>query len=216
MDAFDPARVFSSIDHGGRYAYANQPAAARWNLARFAETLLPLIDADAARAVASATLVIDGFPAAFEEHWQGAMRRKLGLFTEEEGDAALVQGLLDAMQRAEADFTVTFRRLCAAAEGAGDAAVDPDWLRQWRARLARESQPGGERAALMRLANPCCIPRNHRIEAVIEAAVGRGDFAPFEELALVLARPYEDRAEFAAYAEPPLPGQRVLRTFCGT
>jgi uncharacterized protein YdiU (UPF0061 family) len=112
---------------------------------------------------------------------------------------------------------VTFRRLCAAAESTDvDAGLDAQWLGSWRARLAREPHEGGERAAFMRRVNPCYIPRNHRIEAVIDAAVERGDFAPFEELSEVLARPYEERGEFSAYEKPPLPDERVLRTFCGT
>jgi uncharacterized protein YdiU (UPF0061 family) len=226
LDAYDPATVFSSIDHMGRYAYANQPAAAQWNLARFAETMLRLIDGDSDRAVELATGVIAEFSQEFDEHWLAGTRRKLGLFTEEDGDLELIRGLLDVMHRANADFTLTFRRLCAAAESeAGDAALEGlfpepaalrEWAQAWRLRLAREPQPGSEHAAFMRLVNPCIIPRNHRIEAVIAAAVERGDFAPFEELSRVLARPYEERTEFAAYANPPLPEERVIQTFCGT
>jgi uncharacterized protein YdiU (UPF0061 family) len=226
MDAYDPAAVFSSIDHMGRYAYANQPAAAQWNLARFAETMLRLIDDDSDRAVELATGVIAEFSKEFDEQWLAGMRRKLGLFTEEDGDLELIRGLLDVMHRSHADFTLTFRRLCAAAESeAGDAALEGlfpepaalrEWAQAWRSRSAREPQPGSEHAAFMRLVNPCIIPRNHRIEAVIAAAVERGDFAPFEELSQVLARPYEERTEFAAYATPPLPEERVIQTFCGT
>jgi len=227
MDAYDPATVFSSIDHGGRYAYANQPTAAQWNLARFAETLLTCIDSRSSdRAVERATGVIADFSREFDEQWLAAMRRKLGLFTEEEDDLTLVRGLLHEMQRGGADFTLTFRRLCAAAEGiAGDAAVeelfaDPagfrQWSQGWRARLAREPQPGSEHAAFMRLVNPAIIPRNHRIEAAIVAAVQCGDYAPFETLAAVLSRPYEDSDAGANYAVPPLPEERVLQTFCGT
>jgi len=211
----------------GRYAYANQPAAAQWNLARFAETLLAFIDPQTIdRAVELATGVIADFSGEFDEHWLAGMRRKLGLFMEEDGDLALIRGLLDAMQRGGADFTLTFRRLCAAAEGvAGDAAMDElfadpagfrQWSQAWRARLAREPQPGSEHAAFMRLVNPAVIPRNHRIEAAIVAAVERGDYAPFGTLATVLSRPYEDSDAGAAYAAPPRPEERVLQTFCGT
>ncbi len=226
MDAYDPATVFSSIDHMGRYAYVNQPAAAQWNLARFAETLLTCIDPQTHGAIELATSVITDFSRQFDEHWLAGMRRKLGLFTEEDGDPVLIGDLLDTMQRGGADFTLTFRRLCAAAEGvAGDAALDEmfadpagfrQWSQRWRARLAREPQPGSERAAFMRLVNPAVIPRNHRIEAAIVAAVERGDFAPFETLTAVLSRPYEDSDAGAAYAAPPLPEERVLQTFCGT
>jgi uncharacterized protein YdiU (UPF0061 family) len=154
------------------------------------------------------------------------MRLKLGLFTEEDGDRALIRGLLEIMHQSEADFTLTFRRLCAAAESeVGDAPLAAlfkapdalrDWLPAWRSRLAREPQPRAKHAAFMRLVNPFVIPRNHRIEAVIAAAVAHGDYAPFERLSQVLARPYEERAEFAAYTEPALPAERVTQTFCGT
>jgi uncharacterized protein YdiU (UPF0061 family) len=226
MDHHDPMMVFSSIDHRGRYAYANQPAAAQWNLARFAETLLPLIDPVIERAIELASEVIGEFSARFDEYWLAGMRRKLGLFLEEEGDAGLAKGLLDSMHKNQADFTLTFRRLCAAAEGAAaDPAVaagflEPQaydaWAQQWRARMAREPQPASEHAAYMRLVNPAVIPRNHRIEAAIQAATARDDFAPFERLCAALARPYEESAEFSAYADAPQPDERVLQTFCGT
>jgi uncharacterized protein YdiU (UPF0061 family) len=227
MDAYDPATVFSSIDHMGRYAYGNQAAAAQWNLARFAETLLTCIDPQTDRAIELATGVIADFSREFDERWLAGMRRKLGLFQQEDGDLALIRALLDAMQRGGADFTLTFRRLCAAAEGiAGDAAMDElfadpagfrQWSQGWRARLAREPQPGSEHAAFMRLVNPAVIPRNHRVEAMIAAAVERGDYAPFGTLVDVLAHPYEDSGSgAAAFAVPPLPEERVLQTFCGT
>jgi uncharacterized protein YdiU (UPF0061 family) len=226
MDAYDPATVFSSIDHMGRYAFENQPAAARWNLARFAETLLPMIDPLNDRAIELASAVIAGFSTEFDASWLAAMRRKLGLFTEEDGDPALIGRLLDAMQRNHADFTLTFRGLCAAAESdAADPALhvlfaEPaafqEWMQVWRSRLAREPQPRSEHAAFMRLVNPAVIPRNHRVEAIIVAAVAHGDYGPFEELSRVLSRPYEEQPSAAAFARPPLPEERVLQTFCGT
>jgi uncharacterized protein YdiU (UPF0061 family) len=225
MDEYDPARVFSSIDHRGRYAYANQPAAAQWNLARFAETLLPMLDSDRDRAIQVATLAVTEFAERYAEHRLAGMRRKLGLFLEEEGDGDLVSTLESIMEKAGADFTVTFRKLCAAAEGEpGEASFAEglpaaevrDWLMRWRSRLRREPQPASEHAAFMRLVNPWVIPRNHRIEEVIAAAVERADFAPFEELLHVLARPYEDRSGMSPYGSPPRPEQRVLQTFCGT
>ncbi|HWJ34304.1 MAG TPA: YdiU family protein [Steroidobacteraceae bacterium] len=226
MDDYDPATVFSSIDAHGRYAYANQPAAAQWNLARFAETLLAFIDSQSDRAIEQATAVIADFSKEFDEQWLAGMRRKLGLFMTEAGDAELIGRLLDVMKGNHADFTLTFRRLCAAAESdAGDAALhglfaEPAairaWVQDWRSRLAREPQPGSEHAASMRSVNPVVIPRNHRIEAVIVAAVEHGNFAPFEELSRALSRPYEDRPETSAFADPPLPDERVLQTFCGT
>jgi len=225
MDAFDPGAVFSSIDRHGRYAYNNQPHAAAWNLSRFAETLLPLIDADMERAVARAEEVISTFSTRFAHHWLAGFRRKLGLSTDESGDSALVEQLLAAMHGNQCDFTLTFRRLCdAAADEKGDAQLKSlfandrdydDWTLRWRDRLARESTAPTARAEAMKQVNPAFIPRNHRIEQIIEAA-GGGDFGPFEELSTVLSQPYQTQKGFEAYAEPPLPGERVLRTFCGT
>ena len=238
MDMFDPATVFSSIDERGRYAYANQPNAALWNLARFAEALLPLMDADPQRAIGAATETITTFETLFKDHWLDGMRRKLGLSTAEPGDRQLAEDLLKAMQRRQADFTLSFRALCEAAneprgdralgdralgdralgDGAlGDAAVgDEAWMRRWRARAGREPTDPKLRTESMQQANPAYVPRNHRVERVIVAAVERGDFAPFEELSKVLAAPHVARPAFAAYANPPEPEERVLQTFCGT
>ena len=227
MDGYDPETVFSSIDGVGRYKFANQPPAAQWNLARFAETLLPLMDSDANRAAAAANEVIAAFADQFEELWLSGMCAKLGLFTREAEDLELVSAWLELMQRNQCDYTLTFRRLCDAVE-AGEAAeaqlcaslVHPgeyqQWAARWRSRLAREPQTAKERAASMRKVNPAFIPRNHRIEQAITAAIERDDFAPFEELQLVLARPFEDQKGFEAYAAAPQPAERVLQTFCGT
>jgi uncharacterized protein YdiU (UPF0061 family) len=225
MDAFDPAAVFSSIDQQGRYAYGNQPHAAAWNLSRFAETLLPLIDANPERAVQSATEVISTFTGTFADHWLAGLRRKLGLCLHEDGDSALAEDLLKAMHRNQTDFTLTFRGLCDAAESeAGDLEVRAlfgnardydEWARRWRVRLARENTSPDARAAAMRQVNPRYIPRNHQIERIINAAVERADFAPFEELSKVLSKPYLSQAA-DSYANAPLPGERVLQTFCGT
>lgn len=227
MDGYDPETVFSSIDGMGRYKFANQPPAAQWNLARFAETLLPLIDADGGRAVTAANEVIAAFPDQFEEHWLSGMCAKLGLFTREPGDLELLSAWLELMHRNQCDYTLTFRRLCDAV-GAGEAAdaqlcaslIHPneyrEWATRWRSRLAREPQTAQERAASMRRVNPAFIPRNHRIEQVIAAAIERDDFAPFEEMLSVLARPYEDQERFEAYTHAPQPAERVLQTFCGT
>jgi uncharacterized protein YdiU (UPF0061 family) len=230
MDEYDPAKVFSSIDSMGRYSFANQPAAAQWDLARFAETLLPLIDADPGRAVESASEVIAAFPEAFERHWLTGMRAKLGLFTEEPADLELSRAWLDAMHRNQCDYTLTFRRLCDAANedparGGADAelralfarpAEFDEWARGLRTRWARERQTEADRVQAMRRVNPAFIPRNHRIEQVIAAAIEREDFAPFEEMLSVLSQPYDDQPKFEAYATPPQPAERVLQTFCGT
>ena len=226
MDAYDPATVFSSIDQQGRYAYGNQPRIAQWNLARLAETLLPLLAEDQDKAIADAEKALGAFAARFQAAYRSGMQKKLGLSTEHEGDPALAQDLLNAMAENHADFTLTFRRLCDAAAGPdGDQAVrrlfaDPaaydGWAARWRRRFGQEPQDNATRAAAMRAVNPAFIPRNHRVEAVIQAAVQRDDFAPFEELLAVLSNPYEDQPAFADYADPPEPHERVSQTFCGT
>jgi serine/tyrosine/threonine adenylyltransferase len=226
VDTYDQAAVFSSIDNHGRYAYGNQPHAAAWNLARFAETLLPLIDANPERAVEVASEALSVFTARFKDAWLGGLRQKLGLSLRRDDDQALAEDLLQIMQRNQADFTLTFRALCdAAADGSTDAAVRElfadgreydAWALRWRARLALEDERPAARAAAMRGVNPAYIPRNHRIEQAIVAAVERQDFSPFEELSKVLSQPYVTRAGFERYADAPLSNERVLQTFCGT
>jgi serine/tyrosine/threonine adenylyltransferase len=218
MDAYDPGAVFSSIDHQGRYAYANQPRIALWNLTRLAECLLPLLDGDET----AATDALAAFAPRFQAAYFAGLRRKIGLLTEREGDDELTQSLLKLMATDGADFTLTFRRLCDAAEGpAGDAAVRAlfndvgaydAWAARWRGRLAAEKQPAG----VMRAANPAFIPRNHLVEAALAAAVERSDFQPFEDLLAALSRPFDDQPGLAHYAMPPRDEERVLQTFCGT
>jgi len=232
MDGYDSMAVFSSIDARGRYAYANQPKAALWNLSRFAETLLPLLDASSDTAVRLANEAIAAFVPLFDALWLDGMRRKLGLSTADEADGELIRGLLEVMQEGEADFTRTFRCLSDVAAGAGNGAgaaaeaalcglfapadAMRDWLTRWRGRVSRDTQSAGERAAAMRRVNPAVIPRNHRIEQVIVAAVERNDFAPFEALSAALSRPYDERAPDDYYTQPPRMDERVLQTFCGT
>jgi uncharacterized protein YdiU (UPF0061 family) len=229
MEAYDPAKVFSSIDHYGRYSYGNQPTAAHWNLARLAEALLPVLEQEAGdgeAALASATESLTAFGPQFEAARSAGLRRKLGLFTEREGDALLGQDLLTRMAANRADFTLTFRRLCDAAAGPeGDEGVralfaDPSaydsWAVEWRRRLEEEASPGQARAAAMRMANPAFIPRNHVVEAALNAAMERQDFLPFEELVDVVSRPYEDRPGLERYATPARPEECVRQTFCGT
>ncbi|HYA27216.1 MAG TPA: YdiU family protein [Acidobacteriota bacterium] len=223
MDHYDPATVFSSIDTYGRYAYANQPKIAQWNLNRFAETLLSLLDADRNRAVARASEVVNNFSQRYEHYWLNGMRAKLGLFTEEEVDLNLATGFLTALAGNKVDYTLAFRYLANAALGdeeplralfSDPSAYDP-WSQHWRARLAREATVPLERAQAMRRANPAFIPRNHRVEEALSAAAERDDYAPFEALLNILARPFDDQPEFAPFAEPAPDGQGY-RTFCGT
>ena len=224
MDHYDPATVFSSIDTQGRYAYANQPRIAHWNLARFAETLLSLIDADRNRAIPRATEVVNAFPEHYERHWLKGMRAKLGLVSEEEADLNLATGFLTAMEGKKVDYTLAFRYLVAAALGREEPLRtlfdDPSafdlWSGHWRARLAREAVAPLVRAQAMRRVNPAFIPRNHRVEEALSAAVERADYAPFETLLNILSRPFDDQPEFAAFAEPAPEGRGCYRTFCGT
>ena len=226
MDHYDPAAVFSSIDEQGRYAYANQPRIALWNLTRLAECLLPLFSDDKDKAVEQAQFILSEFAEKFTTAYQAGLRQKTGLLTEREGDEALLQDLLEAMAKNHADFTLTFRGLSEAALDAnGDQKVRPlfadpaaydEWAVRWRQRIGDEPQDPAARRTAMQSVNPVFIPRNHRVEAVIQAAVNRDDFAPFEELLTVLSKPYDDQPAFAGYADPPEPHQRVLQTFCGT
>ncbi len=226
MDAFHPETVFSSIDHFGRYAYGNQPRIAQWNLTRFAETLLPLLAEDSGNAIAAAQAALAGFAPRFDEAFTAGLRRKLGLLTPQPTDIVLAQDLLDRMAANSADFTLTFRRLCNAAEGAehddrvhalfADPAAFDEWAGRWRKRMSEEGGNPVNRAATMRRANPAFIPRNHLVEEAISAAQEHDDYGPFETLLTVLATPYEDQPGFARYAEPPRPDQVVHQTFCGT
>jgi uncharacterized protein YdiU (UPF0061 family) len=226
MDAYNPAMVYSSIDSVGRYAFSNQPRIAQWNLARMAETLLPLLaDADDAR-INEAQAAVERFSAHFESAYAAGLRQKLGLFQDHSGDLKLAQDLLDCMSRNNADFTLTFRALCDASLGCNnDQALrtlfaNPgdlnDWLERWRRRLAEEDCDIDARRQTMRAANPLFIPRNHLVEQAISAAVNSGDFQPFETLLAVLSRPHEDQPEFSSHALPPRAEQIVQQTFCGT
>ncbi len=228
LDAYEPNKKFSSIDVGGRYAYANQPRIAVWNLARLAEALLPLLAPEEDEAVRVATELLEGFMPAFQTAHLAVLRAKLGLSEAEAEDVQLAADLLGRMAANEVDFTIFFRRLTELAEAPDDGAKEEraaalfaepaafrTWAETWRLRLAREAQSSASRAAAMRLANPAFIPRNHRVEEALQAA-RHDDFAPFEALVRVLRRPHEDQPESAHLAEPPRPEERVERTFCGT
>jgi uncharacterized protein YdiU (UPF0061 family) len=225
IDQYDPAQVFSSIDSFGRYAYANQPRIAQWNLARLAETLLTLIDSDADRAVAIATEAVSEFAKLYPDYWLQGMRHKLGMLGNESGDRELAETLLELMHAQHADFTQVFRALALGQRdgtGAAGARVLFDepgafeaWYPAWAARLAHEPASGDIAERMLR-ANPVYIPRNHRIEQVIDAAVARDDFAPFTELLAVVTDPYHEQPGMQRYAQPPAPSERVLQTFCGT
>jgi serine/tyrosine/threonine adenylyltransferase len=215
MDAYDPATVFSSIDTGGRYAYGNQPRIAQWNLARLAEAMLPLFDADEERAALRATEALQQFAALFERFWRDGMRAKLGLFDEREDDTALINDLFAWMQRHEADFTGTFRAITLGSDAPGGG--DPDvaaWHTRLRERRAWQPQSAAEAEALMRRSNPAFIPRNHKVEEALAAAAD-GDLSVMERLLDVLASPYDHDRDAPEYAMPG-PAAQPYRTFCGT
>ena len=226
LDEYNPNKKFSSIDHGGRYAFANQPRIALWNLSRLGEALLPILADDEQDAIRIATECLHRFPARFEAAHARVLRAKLGLAQEKEDDPVLFADLLERLASNNVDYTVFFRRLCAAAtDPERDAEVaalfaEPGalqhWTEAWRRRLAKDDVTAEARGVAMRLANPAFIPRNHRIEEMIDAAVHRADFGPFETLVEVLGKPYDDQPAFAYLAEPPRPEERVRATFCGT
>ena len=227
IDAYDPNTVFSSIDQGARYAFANQPRIMHWNLTRLAEAMLPLLDIDDEAAVTIAREILAAFPQTFETAYVGGLRRKVGLFGVEcEGDGALLGDLLAAMADGAADFTLTFRRLCDAASDTdadasvralfADAARYDRWAARWRARLAEEAMTGEARAEAMRRINPAVIARNHLVEEALTAAVDRGDYGPFETLMDVLSRPFEARPGLDRFGAAPGAPAVPYRTFCGT
>lgn len=218
MNAYRPDTVFSSIDHAGRYAYGNQPAIAQWNLARFAETLLPLLDSDQEKAVAAALEVLGEYPALFERYWLAGMRKKLGLQTDDANDLDLSRSLLDWMQKSQADFTNTFRDLSSEGPPAGDRYREPDflaWHARWQHRLSRDGRSNASACAVMRAVNPAVIPRNHRVEEALSAAEDLDDLSVLHRLLAALALPYEARPDLAPYRDPP-PDDGNYRTFCGT
>ncbi|WP_046600272.1 protein adenylyltransferase SelO family protein [Neorhizobium galegae] len=225
LDEYDPMKVFSSIDQGGRYAYRNQPGIGQWNIARLAECLLPLLDEDEEKAVEAANAVLKAFGERFQKEWIGVFRAKIGLATEADGDGDLIQALLAAMHEGQADFTLAFRRLCGAAAGTeGDElflssfshpAKAREWLELWGTRLDAEPQSPTERAKTMRSVNPAVIPRNHKVQEALSAA-NYGDFSFFERLLEALEKPFEERPEFSGYMQPPKPEEQVKQTFCGT
>lgn len=226
MDAYDPNTVFSSIDHRGRYAFRNQPVIAQWNLARFAETLLPLIDPQTGKAIELATAVLEPFIAEFDARFLAGMRRKIGLSVSAERGDDLLRRLLALMEKSHADFTLTFRKLALAAENPAEEprlreqlAAEPadieSWLRDWRSSMARDPTPHAERVAGMLAANPAFIARNHRVQAALDAAEA-GDYEPFRILLGVIQHPFETQPQMSEYTQPPRPEERVLQTFCGT
>lgn len=226
MDNYHPATVYSSIDQGGRYAYNQQPGIGQWNLAQFAECLIPLLADDEDQAVERAKESLEVYRRAFETTYHDGLVAKIGLADRREGDVDLASDLLRSMAEQGADFTLTFRRLSDVSDDNADSDTDiralfedpaafDAWATRWRQRLVEQGTTEAERRAMMRAVNPAYIPRNHRIQQVIDAAEA-GDWQPLDELLTVVAMPFEDHPELAAYARPPQPEEIVQRTFCGT
>lgn len=203
MDRYSPSTVFSSIDRQGRYAFANQPAIARWNLARLAETLLPLIDSDDKLAIEIATNAVNNFTDLYDHYWLVGMRAKLGLTGDPQpGDLLLATGFLAALDGQNVDYTLAFRSL------AENRSPSETWAATWR-----ERNPD---LALILKHNPLYIPRNHLVEAALTAATERNDLEPFETLLEVITQPFTERPGFEAYTQPAPLGSEPYRTFCGT
>jgi uncharacterized protein YdiU (UPF0061 family) len=215
LDAYDPATVFSSIDRQGRYAYGRQPPIGLWNLSRFAETLIPLLDAVPETALERAQEAIDAFAERFQRHWFSGMKAKLGWVTDEPEDSARIDRLLELLHERRGDFTNAFRALSADALPEDDPAYG-GWLEDWRARIARQPLAKPEILAGMRAHNPAVIPRNHKVEEALDAAWQRDDYGPLHRLLAVLAEPYAPSADVADYRQPAPPGGPAYQTFCGT
>ncbi len=224
IDAYNPAAVFSSIDRNGRYAFGQQAHIAAWNLARFAEALLPILHPETETAVSLADAALESFDGRFEKHWLAAMRGKLGLFTEEPEDVSLIDDLLRALHESDADYTHTFRNLrphpTAPTVPQSSTATAPftpssSWHQRWIERLSRQPQPWAEVSRLMNASNPAVIPRNHEVEAAL-AAANANDLAPFERLHAAVSTPYDETGQPTSLLNPPPQGTPPCRTFCGT
>ena len=218
MDTYDPGTVFSSIDHNGRYAYANQPAITQWNLARLAETLLPLINENAEKARDLAEEAINGFGVVYKEKSLSMLRAKVGLFGEQPEDEKLITDLLDWMHQKGADYTITFLDLTNEAPPKGESYNSDtfkEWHTRWQARVVKNTQPLESSLALMRANNPVVIPRNHIVEQALDAATN-GDLHPLKNLLAALQEPYKNSSDLKPYQCPPKPEEKVCHTFCGT
>lgn len=218
MDTYDPKTVFSSIDRQGRYAYGNQPSIAAWNLARFAETLLPLLHDDEKKAIKLAQDTILEFHDIYHCNWINGMRRKLGLFNEEPEDEKFIKELLSMMDKYKVDYTNTFRALTF--DNTKDTPLHDKeefskWYKQWKSRLEKQKETKDSSHELMRNSNPSIIPRNHRVEEALESA-GKGDYSVMNKFVKVLLRPYAHSSKQNEYTKLPPPSDIPYRTFCGT
>ena len=218
MDAYDPETVFSSIDHNGRYAYFNQPGITKWNLARFAETLLPLIDKNKDKAIKIVTEIINNFGEIYKKNWLEMMKKKLGLIGEKDNNEKLINDLLSLLHEQKADYTNTFCSLMNE-DVQNDKIFNNkefiDWHQKWKECLAKNNNSTEESLKLMRSVNPIVIPRNHKVEEVLEAA-NKDDLNPFHDFLKVLEKPYENQSKTNNYQSPAPTSEKKYQTFCGT
>ncbi len=226
LDEYDPKKVFSSIDQMGRYAYANQPAAAQWNLSNFAQALLPFIDDDKEVALTNAQALLDEFPQRYQAAYAQRMLAKIGISEQLSDDIELLTELLDLLAESKADFTLTFSHLTSLMPSAPKATIDTNqyyqppgslqaWVGKWQQRLEQLNTSSAQQLALMQQSNPALIPRNHRIEACIQSAV-ENNFEPFNDLVEALQQPYSPSERYEYLAQPPNEREVVTKTFCGT
>jgi uncharacterized protein YdiU (UPF0061 family) len=226
IDTYHPDTVFSSIDHGGRYCYRNQPGIAHWNLTMLAQALLPLIDKETSVSVEKAQEVINTFPEYFSEQHNSGLAKKFGLEELHESDKQMVDNFFEIMSKDELDFTLTFRYL---SDLADETSLHPkikvpdttknslnSWFAGWLQRLGQEAVVKSDRQSMMYRANPAFIPRNHLVELAINEATLNQNYLVFESMKKVLTNPFEFNPSEALYAEPPRPDQIVRQTFCGT
>ena len=219
MDSYDPETVFSSIDHQGRYAYFNQPGITKWNLSRFAETLLPLINEKEDKAIEIASEIINNFDQLYKKKWFSMMRNKLGLFGEETKDENLINDLLEWMKQNKADYTNTF---CSLMEI--DIKKDKrfensnfiNWYKNWENRISQNNKPKDLSLNLMKKNNPLVIPRNHKVEDSLEAATNEGNLKPLNDLLKYLKKPYEKQSGISDFQTIPAINGKKYKTFCGT
>lgn len=219
MDNYDISTVFSSIDYHGRYSFRNQPLAAQWNLARFAETLLPLLHSIPQEAITLAEHAVGTFPEIFQRYWLTGMRKKLGLFNLEDDDVHLIEQLLQWMQKNRKDYTYSFRSLASESLLKDDLSRDCEfaaWHTSWQERLSRQSESKVSAIGLMQASNPAIIPRNHLVEEALTIASEHSDYSKIHRLIKALSSPYTEMPEYNDYLTPPIPTQQAYQTFCGT
>jgi len=215
MDVYDPDTVFSSIDTFGRYAYKNQPHMGAWNLSRFAETLLPLLNKNHDNAIELAEGEVSNYLNHYTKNWLAGMRFKLGLINEEDGDARLISELLDLMKDHKLDYTSTFRALSVEVQKTSSLFEIPGfapWLKKWQSRLSRQRQNPEQNIEMMKKHSPAVIPRNHRVEEALASAED-GDYTVAHNLLYALSKPFEDSK---VYSLPPEAASCGYKTFCGT